>query len=182
MMRASRPASRAAPNTIFWNRSRLMAPEQEKVANKPPGRSRAHSQPVDVFVAAGGAIDLIAGGGEFGRIQDDHVEPSTLVSPAAQLLKYVGVSVRPTVGCESVQVEGAGGQVEGFGAGVEVDDVGGVSSEGVDGEGAGVAEGVQHFSPGAVRRCLRRDSEPGRDRSRSCVPPAGRRRSAGHVR
>ena len=33
------PASTLAPKTIFWNRSGVTRPEQEKVASRPPGAS-----------------------------------------------------------------------------------------------------------------------------------------------
>lgn len=57
------------------------------------GVEEAHRQPVEVFVAAGGGVDVAFAVGEFGGVEDDDVEAAICVAVVAQELEGVGDNI-----------------------------------------------------------------------------------------
>ena len=89
----SRSASSEALKMIFWNRSGETRPEHENVTRMPPGPQDVHRHPVNVLVAARGALELLVVLRELGRVEDDGVEHAPLGAKAAQLGKHIAHDV-----------------------------------------------------------------------------------------
>src|SRR5438034_305999 len=79
-MATSAPASRAAPNTTFWNRSSAMATEHEQ----------AQGLQVEVLVGARRPVHLGGAAGQLGRIEHDEVVALTPFPPLAQVGERIG--------------------------------------------------------------------------------------------
>ena len=75
---ASRPASTAASDTIFWNKAGEMWPEQEKVRRWPSEAAalgeQFHGQEIDIFVTAGRLFHRLSGCCKLGGVKDDEIE------------------------------------------------------------------------------------------------------------
>ena len=109
---------------------------------------QAHTSDVDVPVALHRVLHRGAGLGKGGRVEDDDIVPLPLPLELGQQVEHIGAEEGHPVR-KAVEGGVALRLVEGRPGGIHPEDAGRPGDAGVEGEGAGVGEAVQHLCPPA---------------------------------